>query len=590
MLAYYDVPLDLDYIFYNKENKSIYYKDDPEMSYWEHVRKHGEKNLLSAYNQMESEFSGKALQEKMTKYSVSLKNMATAERAKEMRLMKQINPEANIDDSDRVLFLRNFNEIVQGQDRFKAALKRVIEAIELGKQTNKKGEYRKDPAPDASIAFLSNFNTSFAELANALGEKMFNELNGLEFDMFIERVVDEAIEKTFNKFKEYESKKQFGKRKDYEGLTQYLHNNQGFYDFVKSYFKIDKITNKIKEAFKTSIDGKIRNKDLMECFEVEYDGRKTSQDSARSLAGFVREYVSAAIQRYTFDTKGFKSGGNSISSNIASTDTVTYFSASVKVDMNELNNIINEGFIGSTQEEIYLSLKDMYNKLNKKKYSDLFVIHGSDKLRSMADSFDAFNKTQHIRDIKLLVDKSGIGDARLGHLLTTVYYNTLDGAVLNDKAKDIKEILRVIIAAVAGNLLFSDWTMIGYDNSSGATQIHVFDLDGVFVPLSDVLFGMSKAMEDFGKTGEYSGQAFISITNFGFGGHKEIEFPASKGREKRYSSYPGFPDSTRDTDGKMHFIKVWQYQRTKARQNAVFRINFIRDFKRLVDEIRKNYI
>jgi hypothetical protein len=43
--------------------------------------------------------------------------------------------------------------------------------------------------------------------------------------------------------------------------------------------------------------------------------------------------------------------------------------------------------------------------------------------------------------------------------------------------------------------LFDDFTSIGDVNMSGANALHIFDLNGVFVPLSVLLFKLAEAAE-----------------------------------------------------------------------------------------------
>lgn len=557
---------DVGWIFYNDENKSTY--DDN--GYWERVRKWGRDDAQKALTNLCQNFTGEALRSKMTQYAEALNNMSKAERARENKLMKEFTGEDFSSEKGKD-FLRNFNEIVLGQERFSGALKRVITAIELG------GRNR---APSQAVNFVSYFTTAF----NSILEK--TSIEELLDDDYWKEIVNQAINLAIDKMiVEFDPEKAiFGDPKDYQGLDQYLKNNEYFYNFVKSYLKIDNIraeAKKIMEGTKRKRNKKIKINDV---YKIETKNNKTGKTTLkdnelfeRQIGGFVQEFFGAGTIQINLTEQGANVISNPLISNIGATDAITIVSKTKSIEfLDNIEEQIQSAAFGETQKEIAQHFKELDDKLNRKKYSDLFVIHASDKLYSMGDSFRGFHKEQKVTDIQGLLDKANLGGNRFGHELVSLYLNTTPGAVLSDQRSidTVRESFRVIVAAVAGNLLFSDWTMIGQE-SSGASQIHVFDLDGIIIPLSYVLEGMSQAMKEFGEKGIFNGL----ITIGSFETPKEILYPASEPDRYGYGNAKNVSD----------FNEFWNRQREDARQKSQFRINFMNNFKSVVMEIASTF-
>ena len=563
---YYYKQFDVGWIFYNDENKSTY--DDN--GYWERVRKWGRDDAQKALTNLCQNFTGEALRNKMTQYAEALNNMSKIERARENKLMKDFTGK-DFSSEEGKDFLRNFNEIILGQERFSSALKRVIAAIELG---------GKSRAPSQAVNFVSYFTTAF----NSILEK--TPIEKLLDDDSWKEIVDQAINSSIDKMiVEFDPEKAiFGDPKDYQGLDQYLKNNEYFYNFVKSYLKIDNIraeAKKIMEGTKRKRNKKIKINDV---YKIETKNNKTGKTSLkdnelfeRQIGGFVQEFFEAGTIQINLTEQGANVISNPLISNIGATDAITIVSKTKSIEfLDNIEEQIQSAAFGETQKEIAQHFKELDDKLNRKKYSDLFVIHASDKLYSMGDSFRGFHKEQKVTDIQGLLDKANLGGNRFGHELVSLYLNTTPGAVLSDQQSTdtVRESFRVIVAAVAGNLLFSDWTMIGQE-SNGASQIHIFDLDGIIIPLSYVLEGMSQAMVNFGKKGIFNGL----ITIGSFETPKEILYPASEPDRYGYGNAKNVSD----------FNEFWNRQREDARQKSQFRINFMNNFKNIVMEIASTF-
>lgn len=568
---YFPKDFDMGWIFYNDENQSVYKFRNGEIGYWEHIRRMGRDDAQRALTNFCQNFTNEALRIKMSEYAVALKNMSNIERARENKLMKEFTGEDFTSDKGKN-FLRNFNEIVLGQEKFSAALKRVIAAIELG---------GKSRAPSQAVNFVSYFRVAFNDLLeNANIETLLNDTS---WNQMVDQAIDLSIERMLIEFDP--EKAIFGDPKDYYGLDQYLKSNPYFYDFVRSYLKINDIraeAQKIMNGTKKKRSKKVKINDV---YKIETKDEKTGKTSLKSselferqIGGLVQEFLEAGTIQLNLSEQGANVISNPIKSNIGATDAITIASKTKSINfISNVEELMQEAAFGETQKQIAQHFKELDTKLSRKKYSDLFIIHASDKLYSMGDSFRGFHKEQKVTDIQGLLDKANLGGERFGHELVSLYLNTTPGAVLSDdqSKSTIRESFRVIVAAVAGKLLFSDWAMIG-EEAGGASQIHIFDLDGIIIPLSYVLEGMSKAMKEFGETGVF----IAPITIGSFETPKEILYPARK--PNRYD----YPEGEKMVD----FNAYWNKQREDARQKSQFRINFMNNFKDIViNEIASSF-
>lgn len=554
---------ELGWIFYNDANGSTFGDNGT----WEVIRQLGVQQLREGMSDLEKYYSGAALQAKIGKYAKALRNMSQAERNKENRIMQEA---LGIDFStaEGKDFLRHFNEAIIGQEKFSGALKRISEAIDRG------GKLR---APSQASNFAGYFIAAVNEEL-----KKYTALELLESETIWEDIYQEATNISIHKMvSEFEEKDPiFGAVSDYKGLEEYI-KKSGFYDdFVKQYMKLDEVKKYVKEILQ---DKKQKNRvyttiKTNRVFKTTTKDNKTKSNELfnRMTAGLVEEFFSAGNIELELSDKGAKISGGVVKSNTGATDTITLatWQEDLNYNLDTLADLIQQTATGFTQKDIATQFNRLNERLNRKKYSKLFVIHGSDKLYSMGDSFRSFGKVSKVTDIQGLINKSGFGSDYFGNKLVSLYLNTTEGAALSGKEdrEKVQEAFRVIVAAFAGQLLFSDWAMIGYDGV-GATQIHVFDLDGIIVPLSYLLDGLAEAMENFGETGIYKGP--LTIGNFQRG---KILYPKDQD-----SRYPGHEPGAED------FNEYWIRQREDARSKANFRINFLSDFKKIVKEIAQDF-
>lgn len=579
---------DLGWVFYDDANRG------KRGNGWEDIRKQGVEDAKFNLEGLRRDFSGQALRDQMSTYSKAIENMAKEERDRELALLSAAT-EQEVSMEDEYKYIRHFNEIVLGQERFAGILKRVTLAIKKG---------GKERAPSQAAHFVSRFTSAFNECLKEENDVLDLCSNDRRWKDFLVKVTNIAVFRMLDGFEDLEDKQHFGLRKDYEGLSKYLMDNPVFYDFVRSYLKIDKLKEEVEKIVTKQKKKRYKDIKVNDVYKaIDKFDRKTgklvdNEIFARMIAGSVEEFLDTGMMQEGLRAIGFKTAGNSLKSNIGATDTITLVTRSFRIPLEELEAKFQEAAQGFSQEEIAENFAEASKKLESKDFSDLFIIHGSSKLYTMGESFKRFEKTDtRIQDFETILNQSGIQDYlgggranRLGNKLISLYHNTIPGAALSEEADEVKEIIRVLMAAVAGRLLFSDWSMIGYDYKHGAKQIHVFNLEGIIIPLSFVLKKLAYAMEQFGNGSwkHYYRDSPITVANFKK--PSKILYPRDLSNQPQIDAgerYPGL-DIDEETGKSTNFYYYWEKQRSDAVSKSKVQIRFMHDFKKIIMEEIEN--
>lgn len=237
---------------------------------------------------------------------------------------------------------------------------------------------------------------------------------------------------------------------------------------------------------------------------------------------------------------------------VLATGVISYNQAVQKVKDNDVNyngSVRARGI--ATMEQFYDDLKDaesdivlisdknyLINKLftegNEKKLGG-FVAQGETSLNALEGLLNSLHI--NIFDIDALIN-----------YLANVGSNLVETDIDN-------RILRAISTQI-GNFLFDD---LSFDESiipNGINVIHVFQLSGIYVPLSIILEGVKRGVGNIGNTDLSS--------------YVEVDFKASS----------DIPDSWSKDDGEEVFI---DFRNTKMKNNTLS-VNFLRSFASVISE------
>ena len=579
------------WIFYDDKNNS----DTDSM--WENVRKAGCDDAKAAYDFLSQTYSKDRLSSELKEYSKTIELLASNEKEKENRIMKEIyGVKGGFDSYEGAEFLRKFNENLIGEDRFLATIKRLEVAIKKG------GKLR---APSQSVNFVSNFTSELNKELETMYQRKVSpeELMEMDWKAFIKECGSRAIDRTFTDFEKKNAL--FGGPEDYVGLAEEIKTDKNFWDFIQSYLKVEEIQqtaiNKFIEnekrksgEYKGKNNRKLKEKKIKinDAFKIVTEDNKLVKNELfdRMIGGLLHEFEIIKELQLEIGEKGTKVSSSTIKSNIGTTDGVVVASKKYTIDLEKIMNAFQEAMDGGSQPEIASSLKKLEHSFEGKKYSNVFVIFTSSKLYSLGDSFRGFHKTAKVADITKLIDEMGFdsytwtpgGKSRFGSQLVSVYLNEMNGATLgkDEYREDTKRILTILLAAQAAKLLFSDSTLIGQLGDKNTQKIHLFDLDGVIIPLSTILYKLARAFKDF--NGEQVIGADFSVDNLNIG-KLSIRYPKGKEFKKGEGRY-GLGNSD-----KINFNECWRQQRDEAKSKATFRIRFATDFKKQIQEIINTY-
>ena len=275
--------------------------------------------------------------------------------------------------------------------------------------------------------------------------------------------------------------------------------------------------------------------------------------AVRSAAGFVEEYFTSSLQ-------SMANSGGTLKSNIVKSDNVHLFSATVDINLDNVFQELNDSLTGQTLEENRTTIENFYNEFLSKIH-DGFVVFESVKNYSLGDSFKEFGggSPQHLSELPSVLNNIGLNID--GEGLVNLLYNTIEGAIGEEKKTYIREQTRLIMSSAVANFLFDDWQTIG---QSGDRSIHIFNLDGVLVPLSYLLIAMGEAIRQIQRVPS----DYFKVT----------------------FNMPGsilWPKKVPVSDGE-NIYDYWEKQRQDVESRSTFSIKFLANFKSLVKKLIKS--
>lgn len=141
------------------------------------------------------------------------------------------------------------------------------------------------------------------------------------------------------------------------------------------------------------------------------------------------------------------------------------------------------------------------------------------------------------------------------------------GAIGEGRQQEFERLLAKDIAY----MLFDDFNTIGSDTAKGhPDSIHIMFLDGIYVPLSTILYRLAAAMESTLK--ENSSSTVAQVVKVDIDRIPTIEFENDK--------------ELREWQEKNALSNPWVYQRDKALDNFHFALHFLKDFSTLIKEVK----
>lgn len=566
------------YIFYDNENGSI-----DSNNLWEKLRLSEIKYGRAELNWFTSEASNK--NQMILRGAEALNQLGEDEQDKEIALLHTLVPNLEI-SKDNSSYIQIFNEIYRGKDEFKKSVLRIQAALNADKQLKLR-------APSLIVHYPDYFASALRDkISNALKTETNRERLILKDQTLWSSLVDRAINDAFIKLESAVDGKQsdiYGRGEDFKGIGDLLSKNLFFKELIETELHISNVQNYIQDFIQNNmqpLNKKLGKKPRRKSLTIKdiKDEMGLSEGRVRSVAGLVDEYAKSAVQEAILNSSqsnpNIKASGDVIRNRTNASDTFQLI-YETDTDISPIIEDLNNAFNDSKQSNIAQNLQNFVKRWEdpNNNIDKLFLVSTSNKLYSMSHNHP-FSKQAKVADLRsILKDKftSTLGGsyAEVNMFanstdttrIVNLIYNTMKGAFLNSEKKQVIQSLKDYLAMGAASLIFSDFYSVGDAYSDTLNMIHLFDLNGVYIPLSVILKGMAKAYQKGTKTQEY-----LSITGFNTG---SILYPA--GHQDRYKIDAGENENIR---------AAFRAQREKAKEQAVFNIHFVNNFKQVIAELK----
>lgn len=565
---------------YNIEDGYVVYQRKSTVPYFEMGRQYAETNANVIKNTIDSS----PMFNKWENASKKLQAIGQAEFNREQKFLNIFLGEGAIPDNPFdpnarttiIDFVSHLNVFLTDAEHFELAKNRLKIAL------SDKG---KKLAPVATSILLGKiFKVAADEINKAIREEMtaddnIEEFLSSRFDKIWSKSIEEAVRLT------YENP---GSKTQFEAGTAY----KEFYDAFKN-------TDSISQEFKALVNSRINLDKIKAQLKQEGEGiakrvkalskkpgtqaamrRNISDKFTGSFGGSINEYVNAVIVNEIAKKLTTGSGGmKNLTSNMAKTDNIGIFTIADEFSADPLLEEINKSVKKSHNLEETAGIMEDLSKNTFSKLKDVFVVYESDKAYALGESFDkrGFSGGEDRPIIQLLGmgRAAGIKEENLKKLIGLVN-NTIPGAIFeseNDR-KQIKESLEAEIAPLVANMLFDDWVTLGNQKVKNVNTVHIFNLDGVYIPLSLVLLAAGKAIDDLIKNNRSGARGFRQYFSINLSRPESILY-------REVKDYP-IPN---EREGKYSLVEnAWRAQAEDAKQRVKFGLHFLGNFKQKVKE------
>ena len=479
--------------------QSVVYGWESTNDFWER-RRNNAANFISASKALFDENSTE-----LADLGERVKAQGAAERTKERAFLASALPDfdfSNISDLD---LIRKLNEVMNGAKQYENALKRIQAAMAKSKKDG-----TKNLGPSVSSLFTSYLGTEISQIFYAFCAQPRITEPFSAWTAYFESHLNDAIDKAFKAMTEdlgtkgSEINEIYGDADQWREIGEAYRTIQGyaaqFQDMVRSKIDFTKIGNMFKDASNQTIYRKQRRGSKKSGFRTKVDEMAGLRTRAGQVGGSVAEYLNDIIAKIAPKQVHIsESGGTVITSEVTTIDraVVYQFEGEINLAAQQIADDLNDTMMGTD------SLKESANRLqqfydqNLSKLTNSFITYTSDKMYKLDSDFSGFHNGGHqpLYNLPNYIESAGI-DASIGMDFVYTAYNTLETAVYEGQREEIQEQITNVLTAAAAKLLFNDWSTVGVEQTSGAQTLHVFNLDGVIVPVSYVLLNLGQGMID----------------------------------------------------------------------------------------------
>lgn len=530
-----------------------------EYVYYESLSYDGDPTHKRLYNQAKNSLGILGGYNTQIETSAVLFKMAQAERQKEIAFLTnvfgfKVNADLDNKDSGKII-IEAFNSTLN----LKKAYDRNIARIESDDgRTN-----QVDIASFFDTYLATQFN-KFIGLALSNAIRQFNSgnvniLTALEnqIDKALNNALDGAIESALK------SKTFVGEKSEtddaYAELLSYINSNMGAKNWLKTQIYHNYKLEQIKQYLMSEIKVNMTQEDRKKVYTEAKKKISNGTDRYRQ-GGFTREYLTNVVAQMVIDGLKRVDGVKITGGTAHHTGNISQMKADNILTFNIPANIVNDAFSkienGGTRKKNVGIIKQLGEKLSN--IDDGYIVYTSSKNYTINKGFKRRGGFSSGEDITLGTFKGLLQDSPFAsHAYSMVggIMQLLKGAVGHGRKNEYV----TAIARYVAYFLFDDIGSIGTNiKGSSPTALHLFDLDGIYIPLSFFLDLLANAFASIQKT-QPTNLVKVDIK----GADRTIMYP-----------YP-----------QEYTTEMWHNQGQDALNNIKISVKFLADFQKIITNL-----
>lgn len=473
----------------------------------------------------------------------SLISQGYAEQARELNFLNQafgIQTNGKIHISEYNKYISQINDILKTIDEYK----QVSNLLKQNKTQKKIGkeEYNEVISMIDREFYQYFYNYIYKFLSNENNVIYLNNINA--FTVKINEIAQRALDKTISKLNTNNNKVKNDNTSVWLEVLNLLRKSEKQFQQLNSVlfqrYNLDTVLNNLYKWDKDRRNSNTKSlKGLSRQIKVKSDFNIKEFNSINKI---IEQVASSLSGNYSLSTSGTKKIGGQ-NTNIQN---MTLVSIAGRLGLEGLTDFFTSQVTNeSSLNDISSLIENFTNYMNT--FKDIFVIYEAVNL----DVDEGLAGSYPLSMLPAFLDR--IGTKVDGDKLVSVLYNTIPGAIGADQASAVKENISLAMSEAMAGYLFNDWNSIG---SSTSRSIHMFNLDGVKIPLSYLLIA--------------TGQTILDI-NANPSSYFDVNF-----------NLPGgilYPEKITPFDDAIGMEGYWDEQRQAAIGGSTFSIRFLEGFK-----------
>lgn len=481
-----------------------------------------------------------------------------------------------------------FNYLFQSREMYVKLNKRIKNILEVlqfqknetfGKSKTTTHEYFTGMAPNLSTFFASYFEEAFNEEIQEFYKEIRDNVSVEKLKDRFELAIRNAILKASERMSQIQKSDKtqiYGSGEEWQPIYEVLQEGGREYELFRDNLKnaigatnLETLRDMLIERKKKE-SKRIGKNQIKEMFRSQLKGisSRTAQ-----IGGSILEPVSTIIANYVNGARNneFQIHAENLGGSKVVTDTMLLFSTNLELDLGQIMENLRQAMYSmdsSRQRQLYQSLERFYNE-QEEKINDLYMVYVNAKNYGIGADGSDYTKSVKgtIDDLPEFLESTGVQIGNINDFLNFVL-NTGEGAIRYDQRDEAMETCASALKMAAAKLMFDDYQTLGvFDQDSSRHAIHMFLLDGIYVPSSEVFKAMANAAQQVleGKGKKEDTHSGITLPNkIDDQGSDEYEVKWQKIRE----------ESKDDADFKEKLYQHWQKEYENARAAITWYANF----------------